>query len=60
MHTTLKLAHHLPTIKIIHIEMAKNGLDCQCICGECGEKMQTIREKVRDQRFWRSQSRWKI
>ena len=37
---TLKLARFRPTNEIIHVDIASNGLSCNCVCVECGEALE--------------------
>lgn len=42
MENSIKLALHILSGKILHVEEAANGLACKCVCIACGEKMQAV------------------
>lgn len=48
---SIKLAKYVPEDKIIHVKEAKNGLSCNCICVECGERFEAVQGKIRDWHF---------
>ena len=51
LNTSTKLAYHLPTQRIIHIDKADNGLGCNCECTECHEKLEAAQGPIRDWYF---------
>lgn len=51
VNSSIKLAFHLPTQKIIHIQYAENGLSCNCECFDCKEKLEAIQGEIRDWHF---------
>lgn len=46
-----KLAYHISTNKIIHIDQAENGLACGCECITCNERLEAIQGEKRDWHF---------
>jgi phage antirepressor YoqD-like protein len=47
----IKLAKHRFTGKIMHIDKARNGLSCDCICEKCGERLEACQGSKRDWHF---------
>ena len=48
----IKYAFDKPTLKPIYIDNAVNGLECNCICAECGLSMLAIQGKSENHREW--------
>lgn len=48
---SITLAVHQPTGKILHIDQASNGLKCECICHQCGERFEAIQGEKRKKHF---------
>lgn len=48
---SITLAIHQPSLKIIHIDSALNGLACNCVCQECGGILEAIQGKKRQKHF---------
>jgi competence protein CoiA len=46
-----KLAYHIDTKKIIHVDQAGNGLACGCECIKCEERLEAIQGEIRDWHF---------
>jgi hypothetical protein len=46
-----KLAYHLPTQMVIHIDKAENGLACNCECTECKERLEAVQGQIREWYF---------
>ena len=51
MSTIIKIAFHLPTKKLIHIDNASNGLACNCECLKCNERLEAVQGEVRTKHF---------
>jgi len=49
--TSIKLAFHIPTSKVIHIDNADNGKACKCECLKCKEKLIAVQGDIRDEHF---------
>lgn len=49
--TTIKLAYHTLTGKIIHVDKSENGKSCNCRCLECNENLLAIQGDIRDNHF---------
>ena len=49
--TSIKLAYHTPTSKVIHIDTADNGKACNCECLNCKEKLIAVQGDIRDKHF---------
>lgn len=47
----VKLAYHVPTGKIAHIDRASRGLACECICLACKEELQAVKGEQREHHF---------
>lgn len=46
-----KIALHKPTGKLMHVDNAENGLACECECLECGDTLEAIQGKIRENHF---------
>jgi hypothetical protein len=51
VNSSIKLAYHIPTEKIIHIDNADNGKDCKCECLECKGELIAVQGDERDYHF---------
>lgn len=51
LNTSIKLAYHLPTNKVIHIDVADNGKACNCECIKCKEKLIAVQGDIREKHF---------
>jgi hypothetical protein len=47
----IKIAKHLPSGRMIHVDNAENGLSCDCVCEQCKETMQAVQGMKRDSHF---------
>jgi len=48
---SLKLALHVPTGEVLHIDSAKNGMRCECTCLGCGTRLMAVQGAKRDWHF---------
>ena len=48
---SIKIALNKTTNKVIHIDNAQNGLSCNCVCPECGEKLEARQGQIRNWHF---------
>lgn len=51
MSNPIKIAYHPETEKFIHIDNAKNGLACDCICLKCKERLEAKQGEIRTKHF---------
>jgi hypothetical protein len=49
--SSVKLAYHRATDKILHIDNAKNGRSCDCECIACKENLIAVQGEVREKHF---------
>jgi hypothetical protein len=49
--TSIKLAYHIPTNKVIHVDTADNGKACKCECLKCKEKLIAVQGDIRKKHF---------
>lgn len=47
----IKIAKHVSTDRMLHVDLARNGLLCGCVCNECGEILQAVHPTKRDSHY---------
>lgn len=51
VNSSIKLALHSTSDKIIHIDNAERGKACNCVCLKCGEPLIAAKGKIREKHF---------
>lgn len=44
----IKIAKHVSTGRMLHVDLAQNGLSCGCVCVGCGEVVQAVQPNKRE------------
>lgn len=47
----MKLAQYKFSAKVIHIDNAQNGLNCNCVCSKCGKLLEAVQGKKKEWHF---------